>query len=146
MGEPRSHVSHRAGQLRRRQLPRHLRSRPHPGGRAIAPRRVMATVKAKRTAAVSKTRPTISACLIVRDEARLLPRCLRSIAGAYDELCIVDTGSSDNTLEIARKAGARTLQFTACNDAEGKIEDFAAPRNAALQLATGDWILQIDAD
>jgi glycosyltransferase involved in cell wall biosynthesis len=96
--------------------------------------------------AASSARPTISACLIVRDEARLLPRCLRSIAGAYDELCIVDTGSSDNTLEIARKAGARTLRFTECNGADGKIEDFAAPRNAALQLATSDWILQIDAD
>lgn len=105
----------------------------------------MAAATARRTTA-AKPRPTISACLIVRDEARLLPRCLRSIAGAYDELCIVDTGSSDNTLEIARKAGARTLQFTACNDADGKIQDFAAPRNAALQLVTSDWILQIDAD
>jgi glycosyltransferase involved in cell wall biosynthesis len=90
--------------------------------------------------------PAISACLIVRDEARVLPRCLRSIAGAYDELCVVDTGSSDATLEIARKAGARTLVFTACNGADGKMEDFAAARNAALALATGDWILQIDAD
>jgi glycosyltransferase involved in cell wall biosynthesis len=109
-----------------------------------------ATKPTRRTgagkAAAPRARPTISACLIVRDEARLLPRCLRSIAGAYDELCIVDTGSSDQTLEIAREAGARILQFTACNGADGKIEDFAAPRNAALQLATGDWILQIDAD
>lgn len=94
----------------------------------------------------SPARPSISACLIVRDEARLLPRCLRSIAGAYDELCIVDTGSSDRTLEIARKAGARTRQISECNGSDGKIEDFAAARNATLALATGDWILQIDAD
>jgi len=90
--------------------------------------------------------PTISACLMVRDEARVLPRCLRSIAGAYDELCIVDTGSTDATLEIARKAGARIHSFTGCNGADGRIEDFAAGRNAALGIATGDWILQIDAD
>lgn len=92
------------------------------------------------------TRATISACLIVRDEARVLPRCLRSIAGAYDELCVVDTGSTDATLAIARAAGARTQTFTACNGADGRIEDFAAARNAVLGLATGDWILQIDAD
>jgi glycosyltransferase involved in cell wall biosynthesis len=75
-----------------------------------------------------------------------LPRCLRSIAGAYDELCVVDTGSIDATLDIARRAGARTRVFTGCNGADGKIEDFAAARNAALALASGDWILQIDAD
>ena len=97
-------------------------------------------------AAARRARPAITACLIVRDEARVLPRCLRSLAGAYDELCVVDTGSTDGTLDIARKAGARTLSFTACNGADGKIEDFAAARNAALGLATGDWILQIDAD
>lgn len=90
--------------------------------------------------------PAISACMIVRDEARVLSRCLRSLEGAYDELCIVDTGSTDATLDIARKAGAQTAVFTACNGADGKIEDFAAARNAALALATGDWILQIDAD
>ena len=84
--------------------------------------------------------------MIVRDEAAVLPRCLRSIAGAYDELCIVDTGSCDATLAIARKAGARVEKFTACNGPDGKIEDFAAARGAALALATGAWILQIDAD
>ena len=111
-----------------------------PADRARRPtRRRVSGVAARRA-------PTISACLIVRDEARLLPRCLRSIAGAHDELCVVDTGSTDATLEVARKAGARTLVFTACNGSDGKIEDFAAARNAALALATGDWILQIDAD
>ncbi|MBC7975220.1 MAG: tetratricopeptide repeat protein [Myxococcales bacterium] len=84
--------------------------------------------------------------MIVRDEAAVLQRCLRSIAGAYDELCIVDTGSVDATLAIAAKAGARTQVFTACNGPDGQIEDFAAARTAALTLATGDWILQIDAD
>ncbi|MBK7539377.1 MAG: glycosyltransferase [Myxococcales bacterium] len=82
----------------------------------------------------------------MRDEAKLLPRCLRSLTGAYDELCVVDTGSQDATAELARRAGARLAVFTACNGADGKIEDFAAARNAALALATADWVLQIDAD
>ncbi|HEY0189788.1 MAG TPA: glycosyltransferase [Kofleriaceae bacterium] len=90
--------------------------------------------------------PRISVCMIVRDEARVLPRCLRSLAGAYHELCIVDTGSTDRTPAIAERAGARTARFVACNGPDGKIEDFAAARNAALALATGDWILQVDAD
>lgn len=109
----------------------------------------MAAARAARSSGsprAASPRPRISACLIVRDEAALLPRCLRSLRGAYDELCVVDTGSRDDTPELARRAGARFASFTACNGADGKIEDFAAARNAALALATGDWILQIDAD
>jgi glycosyltransferase involved in cell wall biosynthesis len=84
--------------------------------------------------------------MIVRDEARLLPRCLDSLAGVYDELCAVDTGSRDDTVALLRENGARVVVDTRCNGPDGRIEDFAAARNAALALARGDWVLQIDAD
>lgn len=84
-------------------------------------------------------RPTLSACLIVRDEEALLPGCLASLAGLADELVVVDTGSADRTVELARAHGARVEHFT-------WIDDFAAARNASLAAARGDWILVIDAD
>ena len=83
--------------------------------------------------------PLLSACLIVRDEAEMLPDCLASIRGVADEIVVVDTGSTDDTPEIARQAGARVFHFDWC-------DDFAAARNAALDHAQGRWILQIDAD
>ncbi len=91
-------------------------------------------------------RPRLSVCMIVRNEAHTLPRCLQSIAGLYDELCIVDTGSTDDTLELAARYGAKTSRFTDCNGPDGKIVNFALARDAALALASGDWVLQIDAD
>jgi glycosyltransferase involved in cell wall biosynthesis len=88
----------------------------------------------------------ISAVMIVRDEEKLLPRCLASFTGTYDELCIVDTGSRDRTLEIARRFGSRMISFTACNGPDGRIRDFSLARNTAIELAGGDWILWMDAD
>jgi glycosyltransferase involved in cell wall biosynthesis len=88
----------------------------------------------------------VSACIIARDEERVLPRCLESIRDACDELCIVDTGSSDRTSAIARASGARVIRFTGCNDRAGRIIDFARARNRSLALATGRWALWIDAD
>jgi tetratricopeptide (TPR) repeat protein len=81
----------------------------------------------------------ISLCMIVKDEERFLADALRSVAGVVDEICIVDTGSSDGTLAIAREFGARIEQI-AWND------DFSAARNAALALATRRWIFVLDAD
>jgi tetratricopeptide (TPR) repeat protein len=77
--------------------------------------------------------------MIVRNEERYLPDCLRSVHGVVDEIVIVDTGSTDRTLPIAEESGARI----------GHHEwggDFAGARNVALGLCTGDWILQLDAD
>ena len=88
----------------------------------------------------------ISACMIVRDEEKLLARCLSSFQGAFDELLIVDTGSKDKTEEIARGFGAKVHRFTACIGDDGKMRDFALARNHGLDLATGDWILWMDAD
>ncbi|MCB9916450.1 MAG: glycosyltransferase family 2 protein [Planctomycetes bacterium] len=81
----------------------------------------------------------LSLCTIVRDEAEHLPALLASVRGVVDELCVLDTGSTDGTPELARRAGARVGHFAWC-------DDFAAARNAALELATGDWVLALDAD
>lgn len=83
--------------------------------------------------------PQISLCLIARDEEQLLPGCLESVAGAVDQLVVVDTGSTDGTPRLAHEAGATVLHH-AWDD------DFAAARNVALGGATGDWILLLDAD
>jgi tetratricopeptide (TPR) repeat protein len=81
----------------------------------------------------------LSACLITRNEATELPRCLRSLRPVCDEIIVVDTGSTDATVEIARAAGCR-LCCTTWRD------DFAAARNTGLAMARGDWILVVDAD
>jgi len=84
-------------------------------------------------------RPLISAAMIVRNEERFLEDCLVSLQGFADEVVIVDTGSSDRTREIATAHGAR-LYDMAWRD------DFSLARNFALDQASGDWILYIDAD
>ncbi len=81
----------------------------------------------------------LSVCMIVRDEEKVLSRCLKSVEGIADELIVVDTGSKDNTITIAKDFDARVFHFEWC-------DDFAAARNESLKHATGDWILQIDAD
>lgn len=82
---------------------------------------------------------SISACLIVKNESDHLDRCLSSLKGLVDEIVVVDTGSTDDTVEIARRHGAKLGEFK-------WRDDFSAARNASLELATGSWILWIDAD
>src|SRR5271157_4235359 len=82
---------------------------------------------------------TPSPHVIVRDEEKNLPACLSSVAGLFDEIVVVDTGSTDRTREIAREFGARVFDFVWLND-------FAAARNAALARATGDYAFWLDAD
>jgi len=84
-------------------------------------------------------RPKVSLTMIVRDEQENLPHCLGSIAGLFDEIVVVDTGSKDRTREIAREFGARVFDFV-------WVDDFAAARNAALAQATGDYAFWLDAD
>lgn len=81
----------------------------------------------------------LSVCLIVKNEERFLGKCLRSVEGLADEILVVDTGSTDRTVEIARLHGARVDSFVWC-------DDFSAARNAGLEQARGDWILILDAD
>jgi tetratricopeptide (TPR) repeat protein len=83
--------------------------------------------------------PRLTLCLIAKDEEELLPGCLASVEGVVDEIVLVDTGSTDRTMELARAAGARVLE-------RPWDDDFAAPRNLAARQATGDWILMLDAD
>lgn len=83
--------------------------------------------------------PTITLTMIVRNETRSLRNCLRSVSAQVDEIVIVDTGSTDDTMDIAREFTEKVSSFP-------WQEDFSAARNYALQMATGDWILSLDAD
>jgi tetratricopeptide (TPR) repeat protein len=77
--------------------------------------------------------------MIVRNEERFLGDALTSVQGVVDEMCIADTGSTDSTVAIAESFGAK-ITFISWRD------DFAAARNAALAMASGAWILVLDAD
>ena len=81
----------------------------------------------------------LSLSMIVRDEAAQIEDCLRSVQGFADELVVVDTGSSDDTVARAQALGARVEQIPWPGD-------FAPARNQALQWVSGDWVLVLDAD
>jgi glycosyltransferase involved in cell wall biosynthesis len=81
----------------------------------------------------------LSFCMIVKNEAENLPRCLESVKAAVDELIVLDTGSTDETVAIAQSFGAQVHHFPWNNS-------FADARNEALKYVTGDWILVLDAD
>ena len=82
--------------------------------------------------------PRLSVIIITKNEAHRIERCLRSVAFA-DEIVLVDCGSTDATVELAARLGARTCVTP---DWPG----FGAQKNRALALASGDWVLSIDAD
>ena len=84
-------------------------------------------------------RPLLTASLIVKNEERVLDRCLESLEGVADETVVVDTGSTDATRDIATRRGARLFEFPWTGD-------FSAARNHALDVSNGEWILYIDAD
>jgi hypothetical protein len=81
----------------------------------------------------------ITAALIARDEADNIGPCLDSLAGKVDEIVLIDVGSRDETVAIARRYGVRIFR-------RSWTGDFSVARNAALEVATGSWILRIDAD
>ncbi len=81
----------------------------------------------------------ISACYIVKNEERNLPRSLASLKNNADELIIVDTGSTDSTKKIATEYNALIYDFI-------WQDDFSTARNFALSKATGDWVIFLDAD
>ncbi|MCW3016497.1 MAG: glycosyltransferase, partial [Solirubrobacterales bacterium] len=110
------------------------------GAAELAALRVL-TPRAKRVAQAARraTGLTLSLCMIVRDEEAMLGRCLGAVAGAVDEIVVVDTGSVDATVRIAESFGARVLRHEWTGD-------FAAARNASFDAATGDWLLYLDAD
>lgn len=81
----------------------------------------------------------ISLCVICKNEEQNIERCINSVKEVVDEIIVVDTGSTDRTLELVKKAGAKVYEIQWEND-------FAKARNYALQKATGDWIIFLDAD
>lgn len=81
----------------------------------------------------------ISACVIVKNEEKNIDKWLKNMRQIADEIIVVDTGSTDNTLTILENADITPYYFNWCND-------FAAAKNYAIQQATGDWIVFLDAD
>lgn len=81
----------------------------------------------------------LSLCMIVKNEEKNIERCLNSVKGIVDEIIIVDTGSTDNTVDLCKKYNAKIFYYQWNND-------FAAARNYSLDQATGDWVLVLDAD
>lgn len=81
----------------------------------------------------------ISVCMIVRDEAEVLSVALEAVAAWAREVIVVDTGSTDESLDVARRAGARVRSIS-------WEDDFSAARNVSIDLATSPWILILDAD
>lgn len=82
---------------------------------------------------------TIALTMIVKNEERCLARCLDSVAPWVDRMIVLDTGSTDRTMDIAREHGAEVFERRWTND-------FAAARNAALARSDADWNLVLDAD
>ncbi len=81
----------------------------------------------------------VSLCVIVKNEAANIERCLRSAAGIAGDVVVLDTGSTDETVSIARSCGARVFRAPWEND-------FSKARNAAIEHARCGWVLVLDAD
>ncbi|CAM4332814.1 glycosyltransferase [Paenibacillus alkaliterrae] len=81
----------------------------------------------------------LSLCMIVKDEEEMLLHCLKSAEGVVDEMIVIDTGSTDHTVEIAKSMGARVYPYR-------WDHDFSRARNVSLERARGKWILFLDAD
>lgn len=92
-----------------------------------------------RGGAIERRMITISLCMIVKDEAKRLARCLDSIGGLMDEIIIVDTGSRDETKEIAAHYTDKVYDFQ-------WIDDFSAARNYAFSKASMEYIYSADGD
>ena len=81
----------------------------------------------------------LSACTIARNEARNIVKSINSYKEYVDEIVIIDTGSIDDTVEVAKKAGAKVLNYEWVND-------FSEAKNFALDNCSGDWVIFLDAD
>lgn len=93
----------------------------------------------KDIANLQNRKDSVSLCMIVKNEASLLAKCLLSVDAIVDEMIVVDTGSSDSTKEIAKVFGAKVYDFKWC-------DDFSKARNFSLSKASGDWVFVVDAD
>jgi glycosyltransferase involved in cell wall biosynthesis len=97
------------------------------------------SVRAKLGPYSRKKKPAVSLCMIIKDEAEHLPRCLHNAKPVVDEIVVVDTGSRDRSADIAQAFGARVFHQPWQND-------FSKARNYSLSKATGDWIFVLDGD
>ena len=100
---------------------------------SLKPEKRMKEIEQKRKKA------NVSLCMIVKDEERVLSDCLGSAAPFFNQTIVVDTGSSDKTVEIAKEHGAEVSEIE-------WPDSFAAARNKSLETAQGDWIFWLDAD
>lgn len=82
---------------------------------------------------------TLSLCMIVKNEKKTLPRCLKSVFGIFDEIIIADTGSTDGTVKAAEQYTDKIFSFPWC-------DDFSAARNFAFSKAVCDYVMWLDAD
>ncbi len=108
------------------------------GGKKRKKKRVRGKIQ-KSPENLRQTSPGISICMIVKNEENHLPKCLETVRGLGAELVIVDTGSTDATVEIAKRHGARVFHFPWNNN-------FSDARNESLKHATREWIIWLDAD
>lgn len=90
------------------------------------------------------TRPFLSACFMVKDEAANIAEAIASLKGVAEDICILDTGSTDDTVRIARHATIENGFLHSLRRSEWK--GFAESRNESLSFATGEWILIMDGD
>lgn len=81
----------------------------------------------------------LTLCLIIKNEEANLADCLRSFAGLYKKIVIIDTGSTDRSKEIAASSGAEVHDFK-------WVDDFSAARNFALSRVNSEWVMVVDAD
>ncbi|MBI5073147.1 glycosyltransferase family 2 protein [Candidatus Woesearchaeota archaeon] len=99
----------------------------------------MAKQKEDSQKKLTEVEPTISLCMIVKDEEQWLAQCLESVKDLVNEIILIDTGSTDKTKEIAKKFNAKIFDFA-------WTDNFADARNFSISKAAGDWILWLDAD
>ena len=112
----------------------------HTSSAPVVNRQQTAVLPASEGGLVSEgVRVVLSLCMIVRDNAATLDAALSSVKLWVDELVVVDTGSVDDTPEIAKRHGARVFHFPWC-------DDFSAARNESVRHARGDWIFWMDSD
>ncbi len=86
-----------------------------------------------------RTAPTITLCMIIKNEEAFLEKCLSSIENFADEIIIIDTGSTDNSINIAHSFRAKVYRYEWNNH-------FAKARNEGITKAETEWILWLDAD
>jgi len=97
-----------------------------------------------RKLAYQAPRQTLSVCVIAKNEEGLIGRMLKSVSGVADEVIVADTGSTDNTREIAGRLGARVI--VAPDPLDPAVEGFEEARNVSISGARGSWILWMDCD